>query len=100
MKPLARGAARGEVHTWLVLSPPVRTSFQADAPYIGRLVDMDAGLRISAPAARVAESDLRSAPACGVAFDPVNKDVTLPYFGRPVIAFRKLGDDVGDFLSP
>jgi uncharacterized OB-fold protein len=70
----------GKIHTWTVCHHPFNFFFKAQAPYIVALVDMDAGVRINAPLRGVAESDLRIGRPVTLAFEPVNKDITLPYF--------------------
>jgi uncharacterized OB-fold protein len=59
---------------------PCNFFFKAEAPYIVALVDMDAGVRINAPLRGIAEGDLAIGRRVTLAFEPVTKDVTLPYF--------------------
>jgi uncharacterized protein len=70
----------GKVHAWTVCHHPFNFFFKAQAPYIVALVDMDAGVRINAPLRGVAEGDLRIGRPVTLAFEPVNKDITLPCF--------------------
>jgi hypothetical protein len=70
----------GKVHSWTVCHHPFNFFFKAQAPYIVALVDMDAGVRINAPLRGVAEGDLRIGRPVTLAFEPVNKDITLPCF--------------------
>jgi len=44
------------------------------------LVDMDAGVRVNAPLRGIAESELKIGAPVRLAFEPVTKEVTLPYF--------------------
>jgi uncharacterized OB-fold protein len=44
------------------------------------LVDMDAGVRVNAQLKGVAESDLAIGKRVKMGFEPVNKEVTLPFF--------------------
>jgi uncharacterized OB-fold protein len=59
---------------------PFNFFFKAEAPYIVALVDMDAGVRINAPLRGTAEGDLAIGQPVRLQFEPVTKDVTLPYF--------------------
>ena len=68
---------------------PFNFFFKQAAPYIVALVDMDAGVRVNAPLRGIAEGDLRIGARVRLAFEPVTKDVTLPYF---VVAGRSLSD--------
>jgi uncharacterized OB-fold protein len=70
----------GSVHTWTVCHHPFNFFFKSLTPYTVALVDMDAGVRVNAPLRGVAEHDLRIGARVRLAFEPVNKDVTLPYF--------------------
>lgn len=70
----------GKVHTWTVCHHPFNFFFKAQAPYIVALVDMDAGVRINAPLRGIAEGDLEIGRRVTLAFEPVTKDITLPYF--------------------
>ncbi len=70
----------GIVHTWTVCHHPFNFFFKQMTPYIVALVDMDAGVRVNAPLRGVGESDLRIGQRVQLAFEPVNEDITLPYF--------------------
>ena len=70
----------GKVHSWTVCHHPFNFFFKQAAPYVVVLVDMDAGVRVNAPLRGVAEGDLRIGQRVTMAFEPVNKDVTLPFF--------------------
>lgn len=70
----------GQVHSWTVCHHPFNFFFKAQAPYVVALVDMDAGVRVNAPLRGVSESDLKIGLKVTLAFEPVNKDVTLPFF--------------------
>jgi len=59
---------------------PFNFFFKQMAPYIVALVDMDAGVRVNAQLRGIAESDLRIGARVRLAFEPVTKDITLPYF--------------------
>src|SRR5262249_15827149 len=69
----------GKVHTWTVCHHPFHFFFKQTAPYIVVLADMDAGVRVNAPLRGVAEGDLRIGMRVRLGFEPVTKDVTLPY---------------------
>ena len=70
----------GKVHTWTVCHHPFNFFFKQMAPYIVALVDMDAGVRVNAPLRGIAESELKIGAPVRLAFEPVTKEVTLPYF--------------------
>jgi len=70
----------GRVHSWTVCHHPFNFFFKSMAPYIVALVDMDAGVRVNAPMHGVAEADLRIGQRVKLGFEPVTKDVTLPFF--------------------
>lgn len=70
----------GKVHAWTVCHHPFDFFFKQATPYIVALVDMDAGVRINAPLRNVAEGDLEIGRRLRLAFEPVGKDITLPYF--------------------
>ena len=73
-------ALDGKIHTWTVCHHPFNFFFKQAAPYIVALVDMDAGVRVNAPLRGIAEKDLKIGAKVTLAFEPVTKDVTLPYF--------------------
>jgi uncharacterized OB-fold protein len=70
----------GTIHTWTVCHHPFNFYFKAQAPYIVALVDMDAGVRINAQLHGVVAEHIRIGQRVTLAFEPVNKDVTLPFF--------------------
>ena len=70
----------GKVHTWTVCHHPFNFFFKQAAPYIVALVEMEAGVRVNAPLRGVAGKDLKIGAKVRLAFEPVTKDVTLPYF--------------------
>jgi uncharacterized OB-fold protein len=70
----------GKIHTWTVCHHPFNFFFKQAAPYIVALVDMEAGVRVNAPLRGIAEKDLEIGARVRLAFEPVTKDVTLPYF--------------------
>ena len=70
----------GAIHTWTVCHHPFNFYFKAQVPYIVALVDMDAGVRVNAQLRGVAEADLEIGRRVTLAFEPVDKDVTLPFF--------------------
>jgi uncharacterized OB-fold protein len=70
----------GVIHTWTVSHHPFNFFFKASAPYIVALVDMDAGVRVNAPLRGIAEADLKIGQRVRLGFEPVNKEVTLPFF--------------------
>ncbi len=69
----------GKLHTWTVCHHPFNFFFKAQAPYIVALVDMDAGVRINAPLRGTPEGALKIGQKVRLQFEPVSKDVTLPY---------------------
>lgn len=73
-------AQEGTIHSWTVCHHPFNFFFKQLTPYIVALVDMDAGVRVNAPLREVREGDLRIGTKVRLAFEPVTKDVTLPYF--------------------
>ena len=73
-------ATGGTIHTWTVCHHPFNIFFKAQAPFIVALVDMDAGVRVNAPLRGVTEADLKIGKRVRLAFEPVNKEVTLPFF--------------------
>ena len=73
-------APSGKLHTWTVCHHPFNFFFKAEAPYIVALVDMDAGVRINAPLRGSAEGDLKIGQPLRLQFEPVTKDITLPFF--------------------
>ena len=70
----------GTVHTWTVCHHPFNFFFKPQAPYIVALVDMDAGVRINAPMRGVDAANLRIGQPVWLQFEPVSKNVTLPFF--------------------
>jgi len=44
------------------------------------LVDMDAGVRVNAPLRGITETDLKIGKRVRLGFEPVTKEVTLPFF--------------------
>jgi hypothetical protein len=70
----------GTIHSWTVCHHPFNFFFKQMAPYIVALVDMDAGVRVNAQLRGVAEGDLKIGTRVRLAFEPVTKDITLPYF--------------------
>ena len=70
----------GTIHTWTVCHHPFNFFFKASAPYIVALVDMDAGVRVNAQLRGVNEADLKIGKRVRLGFEPVNKEVTLPFF--------------------
>jgi uncharacterized protein len=76
-----RDASRhGTVHSWTVCHHPFNFFFKQQAPYIVALVDMAAGVRVNAPLRGVTESDLEIGRRVTLGFEPVNEEVTLPFF--------------------
>ena len=73
-------APSGKLHTWTVCHHPFNFFFNAEAPYIVALVDMDAGVRINAPLRGSAEADLKIGQPLRLQFEPVTRDITLPFF--------------------
>lgn len=73
-------AQGGAIHAWTVCHHPFNFFFKAAVPYIVALVDMDAGVRVNAQLRGVAEADLKIGKRVRLGFEPVNKEVTLPFF--------------------
>ncbi len=72
----------GTIHAWTVCHHPFNFFFKAQAPYIVALVDMDAGVRVNAPLHGVDAASLALGQKVRLQFEPVSKDVTLPFFVR------------------
>jgi len=72
--------ASGVIHTWTVCHHPFNFFFKASAPYVVALVDMDAGVRVNAPLRGVAEADIKIGQRVKLGFEPVTKEITLPFF--------------------
>ena len=70
----------GTIHTWTVCHHPFNFFFKASAPYVVALVDMDAGVRVNAPLRGVAEADIKIGQRVKLGFEPVTKEITLPFF--------------------
>ena len=70
----------GSLHAWTVCHHPFNFFFKSMTPFTVALVDMAAGVRINAPLRGMAESVLKIGAPVRLAFEPVSKDVTLPYF--------------------
>ena len=70
----------GKIHSWTVCHHPFNFFFKSMAPYVVALVDMEAGVRVNAPLRGMAEDALKIGAPVRLAFEPVTKDVTLPYF--------------------
>ena len=70
----------GAIHSWTVCHHPFNFFFKATTPYVVALVDMDAGVRVNAPLRGVAEADLAIGKRVRLGFEPVSKEVTLPFF--------------------
>ncbi|MBN9489503.1 MAG: Zn-ribbon domain-containing OB-fold protein [Alphaproteobacteria bacterium] len=70
----------GRIHSWTVCHHPFNFFFKSMAPYVVALVDMEAGVRVNAPLRGMAEGTLKIGAPVRLAFEPVTKDVTLPYF--------------------
>jgi hypothetical protein len=75
-------ATDGKVYSWTVCHHPFNFFFKQQAPYIVALVDMEAGVRVNAPLHGVPEIELKIGLGVRLAFEPVTKEVTLPYFVR------------------
>ena len=78
--PSRRCATGGAIHTWTVCHHPFNFFFKASAPYVVALVDMDAGVRVNAPLRGIAESDIKIGQRVRLGFEPVTKEITLPFF--------------------
>jgi hypothetical protein len=59
---------------------PFNFFFKASAPYVVALVDMDAGVRVNAPLRGIAEADIKIGQRVKLGFEPVTKEITLPFF--------------------
>jgi uncharacterized protein len=70
----------GKIHSWTVCHHPFNFFFKQAAPYIVALVDMDAGVRVNAPLRGIPEQDLKIGRRVSLGFEPVTKEVTLPFF--------------------
>ncbi|MBS0221141.1 MAG: Zn-ribbon domain-containing OB-fold protein [Proteobacteria bacterium] len=70
----------GRIHSWTVCHHPFNFFFKSMAPYIVALVDMDAGVRVNAPLRGIAADALKIGVPVRLAFEPVTRDVMLPYF--------------------
>ena len=70
----------GTLHAWTVCHHPFNFFFKAQAPYIVALVDMDAGVRVNAPLRGVDAADLKLGRKVRLQFEPISKEVTLPFF--------------------
>ncbi len=70
----------GAIHAWTVCHHPFNFFFKAAAPYIVALIDMDAGVRVNAQLKGIAEADLAIGKRVKMGFEPVTKEVTLPFF--------------------
>jgi uncharacterized OB-fold protein len=70
----------GKLHAWTVCHHPFSFFFKAEAPYIVALVDMDGGVRINAPLRGIAADDLAIGQFLRLQFEPVSKEITLPFF--------------------
>ena len=70
----------GKIHTWTVCHHPFNFFFKAQAPYIVVLVDMDAGVRVNAPLRGIDAASLKIGQPLQLQFEPITKDITLPYF--------------------
>jgi uncharacterized protein len=73
----------GTIHTWTVCHHPFNFFFKAQAPYVVALVDMDAGVRVNAQLRGVADADIKIGQRVRLQFEPVTREVTLPYFTVP-----------------
>jgi uncharacterized OB-fold protein len=72
--------ASGVIHTWTVCHHPFNFFFKQAAPYVVALVDMEAGVRVNAPLRGVDPAGLKIGQRVRLQFEPVSKDVTLPFF--------------------
>ena len=70
----------GAIHAWTVCHHPFNFFFKATAPYVVALVDMDAGVRVNAQLRGIAEIDLKIGQRVRLGFEPVTKEITLPFF--------------------
>ena len=70
----------GTIHAWTVCHHPFNFFFKAQAPYIVALVDMDAGVRVNAPLRGIDAAGLKIGQKVRLQFEPVSKEVTLPFF--------------------
>ncbi len=70
----------GSIHTWTVCHHPFNFFFKQQAPYTVALIDMDAGVRINAPLRGTPPGELKIGQRVRLHFEPVSKDITLPYF--------------------
>ena len=70
----------GTLHAWTVCHHPFNFFFKAQAPYVVALVDMDVGVRVNAPLRGVDAAGLKLGRKVRLQFEPVSKEVTLPFF--------------------
>ncbi|CAN5602032.1 Zn-ribbon domain-containing OB-fold protein [soil metagenome] len=70
----------GTLHAWTVCHHPFNFFFKAEAPYIVALVDMAAGVRVNAPLRGFDAAGLEIGQKVRLQFEPVSKEVTLPFF--------------------
>jgi len=70
----------GTIHAWTVCHHPFNFFFKAEAPYIVALVDMAAGVRVNAPLRGRDAAGLKIGQKVRLQFEPVSKEVTLPFF--------------------
>ena len=70
----------GTIHAWTVCHHPFNFFFKAQSPFIVALVDMEAGVRVNAPLRGVDAAGLKLGQKVRLQFEPVSKEVTLPYF--------------------
>jgi uncharacterized OB-fold protein len=80
-----RVSGRGTVYAFTVVHRAPAPEFQADAPYVVALVDLEEGVRLMATLVGVAADPVRIAigTPVEVVYDDVTPEVTLPRF-RPV----------------
>ena len=75
-------AGEGEIYSWTVVHRPVTAEFEP--PYAPAIVTLDEGYQLLTNIVGIAPSALEIGMRVRVQFQPVDSDITLPYFtGAP-----------------
>ena len=70
----------GRVYAYTIVSQPADRAFEADAPYVYAIVQLDEGVRMPTNVIGIAPEDVQVDMPVTVVFDDVSAEWTLPKF--------------------
>lgn len=73
-------SGRGALHSWTVVHRAFHRAFEARAPYILGIVDLDEGVRMNVPLVHVRPDSLRVGMRLQVTFEDADRSFGLPSF--------------------